>query len=421
MLKNSQDLEAPAETPRVQASQRLGAGADSSSTRSIVLLACAGFASSASIRVCDPVISQLAAVFDTSPGDASAVVSAFSVAYGLCLAVYGPLGDRYGKFWLISIATLACTAGSFMAALAPSLEWLVAARCLTGATAAAIIPLSMAWIGDNVEYGRRQTVLARFLSGQILGMIGGQLLGGVMADTLGWRWSFLVLAGLYIVVSLLLFAQLRYGGAAVRGTVRSKVSVPLATTIRVVVRVPWARTILLIGFLEGAAVFGPLAFIPTYLHQRFDISLTGSGAILAVYGLGGLLYTLIAKRLVGLLGERGLAAGGGVLLGLAFLTLVVGPDWQWALYASLIAGLGFYMLHNTLQINATQMAPGARGSAVALFVSAFFLGQSLGVAVAARAMDLTGPLWLFAAAAVTLPVIGLGLALALHLRRAKPI
>ena len=83
-------------------------------------------------------------------------------------------------------------------------------------------------------------------------------------------------------------------------------------------RVPWARTILLIGFLEGAAVFGPLAFIPTYLHLRFDLSLTGSAAILAIYGLGGLLYSLIAKRLVGLFGERGLAAGGGVLLGSPF-------------------------------------------------------------------------------------------------------
>ena len=57
------------------------------------------------------------------------------------------------------------------------------------------------------------------------------------------------------------------------------------------------------------------------------------------------------------------------------------------------------MLHNTLQINSTQMVPGARGSAVALFVSAFFLGQSTGVALAAWAVDAVGPLWLFGAAA----------------------
>jgi predicted MFS family arabinose efflux permease len=50
-------------------------------------------------------------------------------------------------------------------------------------------------------------------------------------------------------------------------------------------------------------------------------------------------------------------------------------------------GLGFYMLHNTLQINATQMAPDSRGTAVACFASSFFLGQSTGVALAGFAVE----------------------------------
>jgi predicted MFS family arabinose efflux permease len=420
MLKISPALEGQDTKPADRASSRptadLQPKGGSSRKRAITLLACAGFASSASIRVCDPVIPQLAAVFDTSAGEASAVISVFSVAYGLFLALYGPLGDRYSKYWLVTMATLACTVGSLAAAFAPNLDWLVAARVLTGATAAAIIPLSMAWIGDNVEYGRRQAVLARFLSGQILGMVGGQFLGGLMADTLGWRWSFHVLAALYIVVGLSLLLELLYGGVAAGGVGKSGGGMPLATAMRSVVRVPWARAILLIGFVEGAAVFGPLAFIPTYLHLRFDLSLTGSAAILGTYGLGGLLYSLTAKRLVRLFGEQGLAAGGGALLCVAFITLLTGTAWQCALGACLIAEFGFYMLHNTLQINSTQMVPGARGSAVALFVSAFFLGQSTGVALAAWAVDAVGPLWLFGSAAVALPVIGSGFALALHRR-----
>jgi predicted MFS family arabinose efflux permease len=55
------------------------------------------------------------------------------------------------------------------------------------------------------------------------------------------------------------------------------------------------------------------------------------------------------------------------------------------------------MLHNTLQINATQMAPERRGAAVAAFASLFFLGQSLGVALGAgliRWIDTTGVLLL---------------------------
>jgi predicted MFS family arabinose efflux permease len=54
------------------------------------------------------------------------------------------------------------------------------------------------------------------------------------------------------------------------------------------------------------------------------------------------------------------------------------------------AGLGFYMFHNTLQTNATQMAPQARGIAVSLFAACFFLGQTVGVAVASLAAERFG-------------------------------
>jgi YNFM family putative membrane transporter len=67
--------------------------------------------------------------------------------------------------------------------------------------------------------------------------------------------------------------------------------------------------------------------------------------------------------------------------------------------------LGFYMLHNTLQVNATQMAPGARGLAVSLFAFFLFTGQSLGVALGAPVVDRFGARPVFAIAAVVLILI----------------
>jgi predicted MFS family arabinose efflux permease len=60
------------------------------------------------------------------------------------------------------------------------------------------------------------------------------------------------------------------------------------------------------------------------------------------------------------------------------------------------------MLHNTLQVNATQMAPAQRGSSVALFAACLFLGQSTGVALAGLASERfgTGPVILFGGGAV---------------------
>jgi MFS transporter, YNFM family, putative membrane transport protein len=66
--------------------------------------------------------------------------------------------------------------------------------------------------------------------------------------------------------------------------------------------------------------------------------------------------------------------------------------WLWlAVPAIACIGLGFYMLHNTLQVNATQMAPEARGLAVSLFAFFLFTGQSLGVALGRRWLTASAP------------------------------
>ena len=101
-----------------------------------------------------------------------------------------------------------------------------------------------------------------------------------------------------------------------------------------------------------------------------------------LFGFGGLLFALASAWLVRRLGEVGLTRWGGVLLAASLLAIGLAPVWWWALPGCFVAGLGFYMLHNTLQINATQMAPERRGAAVSAFASSFFLGQAAGVALA---------------------------------------
>ena len=83
-----------------------------------------------------------------------------------------------------------------------------------------------------------------------------------------------------------------------------------------------------------------------------------------------------------ILGERGLCTWGGTGLGIAFAAMALAPTAEVEFAAIVLSGVSFYMLHNTLQTNATQMAPERRGTAVAAFACCFFLGQSVGVGVA---------------------------------------
>jgi MFS transporter, YNFM family, putative membrane transport protein len=76
-----------------------------------------------------------------------------------------------------------------------------------------------------------------------------------------------------------------------------------------------------------------------------------------------------------------------------------------------------YMLHNTLQTKATQMTPQARGTAVGLFSSALYIGQTAGVAAGALVIDRAGARPLFLATAAALPALALWFVSALKRHR----
>lgn len=358
----------------------------------VLYLALASFGSALSLRVTDAQLPRLAAELGVSLGGASYVVTTFSIAYGVSQLFFGPLGDRHGKYLVVAWACMACAATAAACAFAPGYQTLLAARLLAGATAGAIIPLSMAWIGDVVPYEQRQPVLARFLTGQILGLSSGVLVGGFAADHLSWRVPFIGIALLFVAIGALLLSTNRRLPASARQTHSADGPMLRRTMAEFteVLRKPWARVVLLTVFLEGAFLYGAFAFIASHLHRVLGMSLSSAGTVVMLFGMGGLVFAGSASRVVAALGESGLARWGGLLLAGSLLLIGIAPSLWWALPGCLASGLGFYMLHNTLQINATQMAPERRGAAVASFASCFYLGQSVGVAVAGGLVERTG-------------------------------
>jgi predicted MFS family arabinose efflux permease len=370
-------------------------------TRAIALLAVASFASAANLRICDSLLPLIADELAVTVGSAAAIVTAFAVAYGVAQVVVGPLGDARGKLLMVVLGSLWAGVATMLCAAMPTLGPLTLTRFLAGAGAAAVIPLAIAWIGDVIPYERRQPILARFLSGQILGIVFGQVAGGLLGELTGWRAGMLLLGAAHIAAGGLLFLELRRAPNLSPGTGRAHWGEALASALELLRR-PWVRVVLISAFLEGMAMFGAFAYVGAELHQRFDIGLGVIGGILVSFGAGALLYVILAGTLVARLGQTGLAAWGAVMLALGYVILAATP-WVWlAVPAIALLGLGLYMLHNTLQTNGTQMAPDARGLAISLFAFFLFTGQSVGVALAAPVMDRFGarPIFLLAAAAL---------------------
>ena len=374
-------------------------------TPGLWLISLAGFTSMASMRVCDPMLVSMASEFQISVGDASRVISAFAVAYGLMQLFYGPLGDRVGKLKVIMTAALACGVFSAITALSPSFDLLVLARAAMGAAAAGIIPLSLAWLGDQVPYDQRQETLAKLMSATVTGMMTGQWFGGLAVETLGWRSAFGLLSALFLTASSLLY----FKTAELRRTATIKIEGSYwqaAVGSLKLLSIPRVRWVLSITAIEGALAFGTLAFVPSQLVQHLGLSASVAGGLMALYGIGGLVYSQQAKRWLGWLGERGLVQLGSSLVALGLLLLAWTHDIVLGGAGCLLMGLGFYMLHNTLQTQATQMVPEARGSAVTLFACMLFFGQSTGVLIAAQSVDRGWLDWTFTLAATGMVVLG---------------
>jgi predicted MFS family arabinose efflux permease len=351
---------------------------------------------------------RLAADFDVTLGTAALAITVFGVAYGVSQLLFGPLGDRYGKYLVIAWGSLACAITALACGLVPNFSSLLVARALAGATCASIIPLSMAWIGDVVTYEDRQSVLARFLIGQILGLSSGIVLGGFAADYLNWRAPFFLISISFFATGIYLIRMNRRlpehakqlhkaeGGALMR----------LIGEFRKVLEVPWARKVLETVLIEGALVYGALAFIPSHLHRVYGMSLAAAGSLVMLFGFGGFAFALRSRQMIRHFGEVGLIRNGALMMALPMIVVAYAPFWWLAVPACFLFGLGFYMMHNTLQINATQMAPQRRGAAVAAFASCFFLGQAAGVALGGALLAPVGTAHIIAAAGAGLLVIG---------------
>jgi predicted MFS family arabinose efflux permease len=386
-----------------------------SATSAITLLALASFASQSMVRVSDSLLPQIATDFGVSVGAASIVVTAYALAHGSVQLIVGPVGDRFGKYACVTAAAAMSTVLVLMCGLAGSLPSLVAARLACGLSAGWIIPLAMAFLGDVIPYERRQQVLGTFLSGQILGQLFGQAAGGVLGDLFGWRNVFFFLAALFAVATVALLIEFFRNPITHAGHATATRSRGFVKDYATVLRSPWARVVIVMGFIEALFMFGAFAFVGADLHLRFGISFAMVGIFVGAFAIGGLIYSLSVRRLVNRLGQIGLVTGGGVMLALAYLTIAFTPQAYVAPFAIMAIGLGYYMLHNTLQTNATQMTPEARGTAVAIFSSALYLGQTLGVAINGVVFDRFGSLPVFATAAVGL--LGLALWFARALRR----
>ena len=343
----------------------------------IFLLALASGNSGISMRVIEPMLPRLAMDFGTSISSAASVITAYSLGAAIGTLAYGPLGDRFGKLRMATISLFGAGLASLACALASDIGSLAVFRFITAVFGSSSMTLGMAYVGDRVPIAERQPVIARFIAGTITGQSLGPLVGGLFTDLLGWRGTLVFLGMVFVTVSGILLAR-----TCTQWSKEAPVSSagnPVTAHLRLLA-FPRVRYVLATVFVDTFFFFGAYSFLGAFLKLKFDLSLTLIGLILAGFGVGGVLYTLAVRPLLRALGQRGLVTWGGATCCAFYAVATLSPAWQIAMPCTVGLGFSFYMLHNTVQTKATEMAPQARGAAVSIYSGFWSFGQAMGVA-----------------------------------------
>jgi EmrB/QacA subfamily drug resistance transporter len=117
-------------------------------------------------------------------------VNAYTLTFAVLLLTGAALGDRFGRKRLFMLGVTLFTAASAAAALAPSPEWLIAARAVQGFGAAIVMPLTLTILSAAVPAEKRGLALGAWSGIAGLAVAMGPLVGGAVVDGISWQWIF---------------------------------------------------------------------------------------------------------------------------------------------------------------------------------------------------------------------------------------
>ncbi len=341
----------------------------------LFVLGLTGFAANIAVRVLDPIVPLLAREFNVSVTVVALLASAYTLPYALGQPILGPLGDSKGKVRVMSIALLVLAAALAGSMLAWDVPTLAIARALSGLAAGACIPLAIAIVGDRFPLEQRQVALSRYLLAVIVGQLAGAPMSGILSEMIGWRPVFGIAAAIALIAAIAVRTMLPPREDAERPPFNTAM---IIATYKRILRHPLAKYCYLTVAVEGVFIYGIPPYIAALLEERGAGGVREAGFVVAGIGLGGLIFNLVLPGLLRRTSRASVMRLGGCVIAAGMVVVALGATWPIEMAGFTAIGLGFYMLHTGIQIEATELAPDARGSAVALHAFSLFFGMALG-------------------------------------------
>ncbi len=371
----------------------------------VFLLAVCGMLGGVATNLFLPALPDIRSHFAVGQAAVQTTISAYVIAFAAGILIVGPLSDRFGRRPVILAGLGVFSTGSLLAALAPSLPWLVAARVVQAIGASAGITVARASVGDVFEGAHVARGIALMTMAMVIGNAVSPYVGGVIAEALGWHadfWFLLIIGLATLLACWWMLPETRSshhrasGLRALGRSARELLGRPLFLSFVL------QSALILSVFLVFMSV-APYVMADTYGRPPSEFGLysllLSTGYFLGNVQVSRYAHSATAERLlfVGLWMQFA-----GSLA--AVLLVLVGPDHPLCLFGPMLpVAFGQGMALPYMTGRAVTLAPGYAGTASSLVG---FAQQSLG-AICVQAMgwaptDTALPVWLFCATAAAI-------------------
>jgi len=365
----------------------------------VMLLGFLGFIVMADNWVVSPILPAISENIGVAVERAGLLISAYMIPFGIFQLIFGPLADRYGKKQVITFSIILFTVATGLCAVGFGLTDLAIYRALTGIFAAAVMPISLALIGDIFPVEQRQGAIGTFMGISFLGQGLSMVTGGAIAYFLNWRGVFAIYALLSVIPMAMLIKNYR-----LLPDTKHRDSKLFAPYLKLLANPSSLFTYILV-LLEGLFIIGSFSYLGAFIAATYHFNYLAIGSIMTAFGLMTVIGGRLSGKLVLKIGARKI-----LIMGLIFATLAdffiyyFGRSLGWLVVSIGLLGIGFIFTHSTLLTRATEFAQKARGAAMSLVAFCFMGGGGLGTAIGGKIASVYGLSSLFMIYAVALVI-----------------
>lgn len=361
-------------------------GAPPLSNRLVAVMAVATGAIVANLYYAQPLLHDVAKSFGVGSAAAALVVTCTQVGYAAGLLLVVPLGDLYVRRPLVVIVYCLAGLSLVVCALAPTLWLFEVASIATGAASVAgqiMVPFA----ADRASPERRGRVVARMMTGLLLGILLARTVSGLVAELAGWRAIYWISAALMALFALLLVRVLP--NEAPRPHLSYKTLV--ASSLGLLVREPVLRRRAWHGawvFAAFSVLWTTLAFLLSGAPYHYSNAVIG---LFGLVGVGGVLAANLAGKMADSNRTTATTAVCAVLVVASFALTAGGKTSLLALLAGIVVlDLGTQGMQITNQAVIYALRPDARSRINSAYMVCYFVGGAVGSVVSGTVLAVGG-------------------------------